>query len=71
VSDNKFWAIVWGYVGTIILSIVLSLALNEAYEDSLVAEAIRVGIEPMKVRCAFSDYDKTQCAFPYLIEGAK
>jgi len=51
-DDNKFYALCWRVIAACIITLILTIGGCEAYTRSLVAGAIRSGVDPLKVGCA-------------------
>lgn len=52
-EDNAFWKDIWVMVTFIFILVVGGAYANNSYTDYKVGELIKLGYDPLKVRCAF------------------
>lgn len=52
-DDNAFWKDIWVMVTFIFILVVGGAYANNSYTDYKVGELIKLGYDPLKVRCAF------------------
>ena len=53
--DNKFWAVVWGCITSIILAITISIAVYNINYNNISLEMVKNGVDPEAVQCALGD----------------
>lgn len=52
-EDNAFWKDIWVMVTFMFILVVGGAYANNSYTDYKVGELIKLGYDPLKVRCAF------------------
>lgn len=55
-DDSIFWLRIWTAVIGSLLTVLLALVLNSAFESKLIAEAVKGGADPIKARCAIAGF---------------
>jgi ABC-type amino acid transport system permease subunit len=60
-SDARFWVWVWGVVGAVIITLILSVAYNNVQSNQLIASAIKSGADPIDAKCAFEGNTTQVC----------
>ena len=54
-SENKFWAIIWTLIATVILGIAFGIVSYWEHHNEIVAQLIAEGVNPVAVKCALQD----------------
>ena len=52
-DDNAFWKDIWVMITFMFILVVGGAYANNSYTDYKVGELIKLGYDPLKVRCAF------------------
>jgi hypothetical protein len=60
-GETRFWVCVWGVVGAVVITLILSIAYNSIQADQLIANAIKSGADPIDAKCAFEGNSSQVC----------
>lgn len=61
--EAHFWLYFWGIIGTIIVSVIATVAIAQHSSDNLIAEMVKSGTSPMAAHCAIHGPDWRNPAF--------